>query len=118
MVLIAVPEAVSAARRFVTDALPASTERDLLDDAELVVSELATNAVRHASSAFRLSIRRDGPSVRVAVEDGDRRSPRERHPSPEEHSGRGVGIVGTLASRWGYDVGDDGKVVWAELVES
>ena len=118
MVLVAVPEAVTAARRFVSAALPLGLDSEAVKDAELVVSELATNAVRHAFSAFRLSVKHEGDNIRVAVEDAASTEPRERNPSPEERGGRGVAIVGKLASDWGYDLLDDGKVVWAELVES
>lgn len=117
VVLVAVPEAVAAARRFVERSLPLDADVELREDAELVVSELATNAVRHASSAFRLSVRQDGPGLRVAVEDADVRSPREQKPGPDERGGRGVGIVGKLSTRWGYEVREAGKVVWAELDE-
>lgn len=118
LVMVAVPEAVPAARRFVAATLPADLPSALRDDAELVVSELATNAVRHAGSAFRLSVQDLGSGVRVTVQDSGEAVPRERHPSPDEHGGRGVAIVSKLASRWGYDLLGDGKVVWAELVDA
>jgi anti-sigma regulatory factor (Ser/Thr protein kinase) len=116
VVLVGVPEAVPAARRFLQTALPAVSE-DVRGDAELVVSELATNAVRHSQSAFRLSVRHEDGVVRLAVQDAGLAPPRPRTATPEDHGGRGIAIVGKVARSWGYDRLDDGKVVWAELAD-
>ena len=68
-VFLPVPEAVAAVRRFVTEVLRRWGERDLEMDASLVASELATNAVLHASSPFRVSIDRSVGVVCIAVQD-------------------------------------------------
>ena len=117
-VFVPVPSAVPAARRFVADTLLAWNERHLVDHASLVVSELATNAVRHASSAFRASICRDDSVIRIAVHDVSSMRPEQADPAPEALGGRGVAIVDRLSVRWGTDLLADGKVVWSELARS
>lgn len=105
------------------------------DEIELVVSELATNAVLHASPPFLLRIRRRGSGVRVEV--GDHAVDRAPAASGtglaevlalevsepgaddllavETMTGRGLLVVGAVADAWGVDVGDDRKWVWAEI---
>ena len=87
----------------------------LLEDARVVVTELATNAVRHAGSAFSVSIDGDGARVRIGVRDRSRALPAPQEPSVHRLSGRGLLLVAALASRWGVEPRPDGKVVWAEL---
>jgi anti-sigma regulatory factor (Ser/Thr protein kinase) len=87
----------------------------LLDDARVVVTELATNAVRHADSAFSVSVTGDGARVRIGVRDCSRAMPAPQPPSPHRLSGRGLLLVSALATRWGVEPRPDGKVVWAEL---
>jgi hypothetical protein len=104
------------ARRFVTDTLIAWSRTDLVDDAAVIITELATNAVLHARTGFTVTIscRLDG-SIRVAVRDASLLPPRLRQPAPFEGSGRGLGLVAAIATGWGTDVLADGKVVWAQL---
>jgi anti-sigma regulatory factor (Ser/Thr protein kinase) len=115
IVLLPVHEAVPAARRFLMSVLPIGLEDEQRSDAALMVSELATNAVRHASSAFRLSVRESDGVVRITVQDAAWSAPRPGDAAPEDRGGRGVSIVGALADEWGYDLLGDGKAVWAEL---
>lgn len=104
------------ARRFVTDGLVAWGRVDLVDDAAVVASELATNAVLHARSDFTVTISRwpDG-TIRVAVRDASLLPPRPRRPAPLDGSGRGLGLIEAIAAVWGVDLLPDGKVVWAQL---
>ena len=104
------------ARRFVTDTLVAWSRTDLVDDAAVITTELATNAVLHARTGFTVTIscRADG-AIRVAVRDASLLPPRLRRPAPTEGSGRGLGLVAAIATGWGTDVLPDGKVVWAQL---
>jgi anti-sigma regulatory factor (Ser/Thr protein kinase) len=82
----------------------------------LIASELATNAVMHAKSAYVVLVRRQPNSVQVAVADGDPRLPQPRSSPPEEPGGRGLKIVAAVASRWGATpVEHDGKIVWCEV---
>jgi anti-sigma regulatory factor (Ser/Thr protein kinase) len=108
--------AATAARRVAIAALRrAGHERRLLDDAQLVITELATNAVRHARTPFSLSIRMTRSAVRIRVRDRSHAVPALRGDPGVSSSGRGMRIVSALASRWGVDHVPDGKVVWAEL---
>jgi anti-sigma regulatory factor (Ser/Thr protein kinase) len=114
-VFLPLPEAVSAVRRFVARVLRDWPQQWLLTDASTIASELATNAVLHASTPFLLSIERSPDAILIRIEDGatDHAEPRES----QEHdlSGRGVAIVQALSRRWGSDPLSTGKVVWAEL---
>lgn len=111
-----VPQAVAAARRFVTHVLEAWERHELVGDAALVTSELATNAVRHAGSPFRTLVHRTPDRVRISVEDlAGTGEVAAGAPELADLNGRGVAIVAALARRWGCDPAQDGKVVWAEL---
>lgn len=109
------PESVRDARRFVFRTL--ADTGTVADDAALLVSELATNAVIHAGSAYTVTVRRDGHVVRVEVADASPASARRCHYSPTSGTGRGLGMVEDLASGWGVEElgSGDGKVVWFEL---
>ncbi|OBK44150.1 hypothetical protein A5655_15295 [Mycobacterium sp. 1081908.1] len=111
---VPVPSAVRAARRFVEARLRAWGEDAVLDDAAIVVSELAANAVTHARSAFRVSIARADANVKVAVEDLSGDLP-IRDESDRALSGRGLVLVGAICSRWGVETGPYGKRVWADI---
>jgi anti-sigma regulatory factor (Ser/Thr protein kinase) len=87
----------------------------LLEDARVVVTELAANAVLHAGSDFTVSIHGDASRLRIAVRDGSRAIPAPQEPSAHRLSGRGLVLVSALARRWGVEPLPDGKVVWAEL---
>lgn len=114
-VFVPVPAAVPAARRFVTAVLTSWGHDALLVDASLVTSELATNAVEHAASPFRLRLDRTVAHVRITIEDVAPTHPQLRAAAPEDFNGRGMAIVQDLAERWGCDALPDGKTVWAEL---
>jgi hypothetical protein len=104
------------ARRFVRETLADWACPGLIDDAALIVTELATNAILHARSGFTVGIfRRPDGTVRVAVSDASLGRPRPRRALPSEHGGRGLYLVEVLATAWGTDLLPGGKVVWAEL---
>jgi anti-sigma regulatory factor (Ser/Thr protein kinase) len=117
-VFIPVPEAVLAVRHFVTGVLRLWREEAMVPDAELVASELATNAVQHAASPFRVSVDRSIGVVCIAIQDAVDDRAEQQHPSSDEMGGRGMAIVDSLSRRWGCDALVSGKVVWAELVAS
>jgi anti-sigma regulatory factor (Ser/Thr protein kinase) len=103
------------ARRLVADALRRwGLGGPLLDDAQIVISELATNAIRHARSGFSVAVRLTGSGVRLAVRDASRAEPEVRRVRGEP-TGRGMLIVSALATHWGVEVAPDGKTVWVEL---
>ncbi len=105
----------SAARHFVTDTLWNWRIQQLADPAALIVTELASNAVVHAESDFTVTLSR-GRCLRISVRDGSTFPPTKTRGAPiDAPSGRGIGIVSALASAWGTEPADGGKVVWAEL---
>jgi MEDS: MEthanogen/methylotroph, DcmR Sensory domain len=112
---VGIPAAVSAVRRFVSDLLRSWDMVALIPDAALFASELATNAVRHAHSPFRVSVRRSGAAIRLAVEDSDRSHPALCRPTLDATWGRGVVIVDDVSHGWGSEPLPEGKLVWADL---
>ena len=106
------PESVPAARRFATGLL-LGVSSDTMESVELMVSELATNCIRHTNSGFVLTIDRTGGDIRVEASDGAGGTPQMRSPAPTEPSGRGLKIIDMLSADWGVEqhVGD-GKTVW------
>jgi anti-sigma regulatory factor (Ser/Thr protein kinase) len=104
------------ARHFVAQTLRGWGRADLVDDAAVVATELASNAVLHARTGFTVSLVSPGDGIiRVAVRDASDALPRPRCPTPLEGSGRGLGLIEAIAAVWGVDVLPDGKVVWAQL---
>jgi anti-sigma regulatory factor (Ser/Thr protein kinase) len=107
------PTSVIQARDYVTDALD-GVAPDIVQNVVLMVSELATNSLRHAAAGFTLDVDCAPDRIRVAVSDPGPGSPEVRIPSPVEASGRGLQIVETLSDEWGYAPAPDGvgKTVW------
>ncbi|MEC3997855.1 ATP-binding protein [Actinacidiphila sp. DG2A-62] len=113
------PLSVGRARRLLAVQLAAWDLRQVVDDAELVVSELVTNAIAHAHPpvgrliATRFERLADG--VRIEVHDAGGSKPRPRRASTEEESGRGLELVDALTGgAWGVSDRDGpGKLVWA-----
>ncbi|WP_031185016.1 SpoIIE family protein phosphatase [Streptomyces sp. NRRL F-5635] len=109
------PTSAATARRFVRTALDGAAA-DLVGTAELLVSELVTNAVLHARTEVEVGLVRLDGRLRVRVR--DRRPGRSLVPrrcSPYAGTGQGLAMVERLASRYGADGGDAGKTVWFEL---
>jgi anti-sigma regulatory factor (Ser/Thr protein kinase) len=106
------PESVRAARRFATGALT-DTPSDVLEAVELMVSELATNCIRHAQTAFDLMVARRQGEIRVEVTDRANGTPAMRSPGPDDPTGRGLQIVNLLAQAWGVEYRKpEGTTVW------
>jgi anti-sigma regulatory factor (Ser/Thr protein kinase) len=114
--LAVTPEAAAQARHALAEiALPNGRERDV----RLLVSELVTNAVRHANlaedDAILLVVETEDRGVRVEVHDpGGGFVPRAPAPDPARPSGWGLYLVAELADRWGVD-SDDRTLVWFEV---
>jgi anti-sigma regulatory factor (Ser/Thr protein kinase) len=104
---------VGRAREFVRLTVDDLAERD---DAVLLVSELATNAVQHAHGSFEVLVRTDEDQhVWIGVADGSDEVPVLHDTDPKRDRGRGLGIVDRLATAWGVDRRVRGKVVWFTL---
>jgi GAF domain-containing protein/anti-sigma regulatory factor (Ser/Thr protein kinase) len=109
------PDAVPYARRWVAEALTDKAVTAILPDAELIVSELVTNALLHAGPPItvRVDVRPD--SVRIAVSDGSRATPVRALARADSMTGRGLSLVAALARDWGVEPTPAGKVVWCEI---
>lgn len=84
-----------------------------MEAVELMVSELATNCIRHTDSGFELTITRTGGDIRVEATDGAGGTPEMRSPKPTDPSGRGLKIIDMLSVEWGVDHrSETGKTVW------
>ena len=87
-----------------------------MEDAVLVVSELATNAALHARTPFRVSLSRADEHLLLEFTDASSTQPRAVRIEPLALSGRGLSIVGTVSHRWGVENTANGvKKVWASL---
>ena len=82
--------------------------------AELVVSELVTNAVRYAQSKISLRLVLEG-GLFCEVLDDSAAAPRLRQAAEDDERGRGLQVVSQVAQRWGTRRTGTGKVVWCEL---
>jgi two-component sensor histidine kinase len=106
------PRSAAAARRFALDAV-GSAGPDAAQAVELMVSELATNCIRHAEREFELTIVRTAHEIRVEVSDRAGGVPTKRSPGLEDPTGRGLQIVELLSEEWGVNVAPEGgKTVW------
>jgi anti-sigma regulatory factor (Ser/Thr protein kinase) len=107
------PSAVSRARRFVIRQL-ADVPSDIVDEVTIMVSELATNCVRHTVTDFSVSVERTTSQITVEVTDSGGGMPTVRRPDSSEPSGRGLRIVQELADSFGVRElpGGPGKTVW------
>lgn len=83
--------------------------------AQILSSELVTNAVRHAGTMIDLTISLRHGDLRVSVRDRFARPPQMQTPQPTDEGGRGLLIVDTVASAWGNVAVPEGKLVWATL---
>lgn len=108
---------VSQVRAFVAGELRRLGRTGLTDDALLVVSELAANAILHAGGIAAVAVVDHGEAVRVEVHDRTRVSPVMPRQSAEAMTGRGLRLVAAVSAGWGAEPTDEGKVVWADLSE-
>ncbi|MFH8443851.1 ATP-binding protein [Streptomyces sp. NPDC018026] len=120
----AAPDAVRTARSLVRRTLGEWRLDSVGDIAALLVSELVTNALRHATGPIGVRLVRspaapaaagvDGVLL-VEVSDPLPDPPRERVARPDDEDGRGLQLVASAARRWGTRPGEAGKTVWFEL---
>jgi anti-sigma regulatory factor (Ser/Thr protein kinase) len=84
------------------------------DTAELLISELVTNACKHSSSDWvEIAITLEDEALRIEVSDQDPASIRPR--TPDINGGWGLTLVGELATRWGVERRRPGKMIWIEI---
>jgi serine phosphatase RsbU (regulator of sigma subunit)/anti-sigma regulatory factor (Ser/Thr protein kinase) len=107
------PAVVSRSRAAVTAQLADWGLEELAFTTELVVSELVTNAIRHATGPVELRLLRDRALI-CEVCDGSSTSPRLRRARTLDEGGRGLFLVAQLAERWGTRYTPDGKVIWTQ----
>ena len=109
-------EAPAAARILVAHACRAWDLGDIADVAELIITELSTNAIRHARTEMEVRLNLSRRYLHLAI--------RDRNPAPPRlgtddgsmrEEGRGLLVIEALAAAWGYTPTVDGKVVWATL---
>ncbi len=117
VVLLPTKTAARQARRFVVDTLEDWQLASVVERAELLVSELVSNAVRHAGSGSRVELV-EGPSfVRIEVADRGSGGAVVRTPRFDEIGGRGLLLVQAMADRWGASHNGREHVVWCEVAK-
>lgn len=109
------PRSASAARKFASLTLAEWGGEQLDDVVTLLLSELVTNSILHAGTHVEVCIFAGHDTLRVEVGDGSTAAPRARHFSAESTTGRGLGLVTELSTRWGVESRGDGKTVWFEV---
>ena len=106
------------ARRFVLTTLTGWGVRDgSIERAQLLVSELVSNAVLHATGRIHLVVEEidRGQAFRIEVCNSGSGQPRIRHAAPEDLSGRGLQLVDDLSRGWGSSTNADETSVWFEV---
>ncbi|WP_202446722.1 MULTISPECIES: ATP-binding protein [Streptomycetaceae] len=110
--------AVAEVRRLLREQLGRWGVPTLIDTAELLTSEIVTNALVHTGHGAILTATLTSDAdhrLRVEVRDFTAHRPAVRHPSEQSSSGRGLLLVEALADTWGVRPQDAGKTVWFEL---
>jgi len=109
------PSSVATARRVVRDALTVARRDDLVEAAQLLVSEVVTNALVHAGTPIDFQASVGDAGLRVEVTDGSTQAPAPRSYGAMAGTGRGLRLLEQLVDRWGTLVHEHGKTVWFEL---
>ena len=122
LALPGIPESVPLARWRVRAALGLHGLGEYADDAEIITSELVTNAVQHACDngaktiGVRLTQAGSPAAVTVAMSDSSTQGPIRRDTPADSEQGRGLQIVEALSAHWGWRLENGGKAVFAVLV--
>jgi anti-sigma regulatory factor (Ser/Thr protein kinase) len=110
-------DAALLARRFARAQCAGHTPPTLVEDVELVVSELVTNAMRHGRGQITMHLEVAADRVVVGVQDQGAGQPSPREPDATDVNGRGLALVAILATEWGVRPAPaGGKVVWCVLI--
>ncbi|MGW1375745.1 SpoIIE family protein phosphatase [Streptomyces sp. NPDC002446] len=107
------PAAVAEARAEITRQLTRWGLEEMGFTTELIVSELITNAIRHATGPIRVRLLFDRTLI-CEVSDTSSTAPHLRYAAAEDEGGRGLFLVAQLAQRWGTRYTPHGKIIWAE----
>ncbi|MFE4663882.1 ATP-binding protein [Streptomyces sp. NPDC056734] len=101
-------------RRIVRASLTHRRQPDLVEPAELLATELLTNALRHGTGpTVRFRMRFHDDHLLIEVADGSPTPPSPRHATPDDETGRGLFLVDAIADDWG--VSGDGTTTWCSL---
>jgi anti-sigma regulatory factor (Ser/Thr protein kinase) len=120
LTLASSPRAAADARRWVGNVCQRLEREDLVECAELGVSELVANAILHATAPYKVRVRGTATHPRIEVVDGSTRPPEPPTPTVDDDLdllltfGRGLAIVAQCAVAWGATIEPDGKIVWFE----
>jgi len=107
------PRSVSTARQHTAVTLSEWNMAHLADDAQIVVSELVTNALVHGAGPVTVRLRANTESLLIEVSDALAAPPEPRHHAADAEGGHGLEIVSALCDSWGCYPDSGGKVVWA-----
>jgi anti-anti-sigma regulatory factor/anti-sigma regulatory factor (Ser/Thr protein kinase) len=108
--------ALSIARRLIREECLAWQLPELIDDAELIITELVSNAVVHGAAPVALTFTLREHFLHMSVHDGSPVLPKRVLPDPDTGAGgRGLLLVDAVAAGWGTTPVADGKAVWATL---
>jgi anti-sigma regulatory factor (Ser/Thr protein kinase) len=107
---------VRHARSLIRDPLKRWGLEDLIDNTELLVSELVTNAIKYANGEVMLRLILEPDSLVCEVHDSSPALPRVLQVDKDAENGRGLHVVSQMATRWGARRTPGGKVVWCEQV--
>ncbi len=120
LTLASSPRAAADARRWVSNICLRLEREDLVECAELGVSELVANAVLHATAPYKVRVRGTATHPRIEVVDGSTSPPEPPVPPAGDDLdllltfGRGLAMVAQCAVAWGATIESDGKIVWFE----
>ncbi|HVM26411.1 MAG TPA: ATP-binding protein [Mycobacteriales bacterium] len=106
---------VAAARRTVAALCGPAGLEGLCDTAELLTSEVVTNALVHGDGQIQIRAQAAHGRLRVEVQDQGTGIPQPREAGPADEGGRGMRLLAALATGWGVTPVTGGKVVWFEL---
>jgi anti-sigma regulatory factor (Ser/Thr protein kinase) len=112
------PYSVQMARFYIRAALNYHALGDYAEDAEMVASELITNAITHAGApaiSLELTCLEGTRALAIVVTDPCPLPPVRRNPAADTEHGRGLYVVDALSARWGWQPRNPGKAVYAIL---
>ncbi|MDN3026807.1 SpoIIE family protein phosphatase [Streptomyces sp. S.PB5] len=109
------PALVAPIRKQVVDQLGTWDLLEASFTAELVVSELVTNAIRYGAHPIRLRLIHDETTLICEVSDTNHTAPHLRRAKTWDEGGRGLLLVAQLTQRWGSRHTTEGKTIWAEI---